>query len=473
MCDQRKIEFLALAILYLLCNISLGEKCIKYEFENDSEFMYFKGDFQPADENSYSGNNSLKIQDPRLNSPKKGLAALTLDGNSWVLTFRWQKTGILAQTSVLEFYIDDKYEKSCNNINDWGSKPEKIIIYNDGNKSHTLQWILSSSGSMRYQGKEPSSIAFIDDLEFCELQSANDASLGESSTSQNSTPDNNSKKIINSNEITNIISQSNNNSNNISHAPPIGSSNYEEADQRALEVIVIPTPESNNNYDRFSKIQNAIDKVREGGIVRVTNGEYYENLVVNKSIKLIGIDKNRTIIKPGNKSQNGISLEADNITISGFTIDGWDKGIKLKSVSGSIIDNNIIVNNSQGILVSSCSEGQTRILNNSIFDNIQEGIRLYKSSKVYVNLNNINNYIRGKFGIVLGNARSCNITNNNISSFCGIEVVDSYLNNISNNEFFSTKNCKIHLEDSERNSIDLNCTYAICINNGESCSCCN
>jgi len=49
-------------------------------------------------------------------------------------------------------------------------------------------------------------------------------------------------------------------------------------------------------YDHFDKIQDGIDAVLENGIVYVFNGTYYENVIVNKTIKLNGENKNTTII---------------------------------------------------------------------------------------------------------------------------------------------------------------------------------
>jgi len=49
-------------------------------------------------------------------------------------------------------------------------------------------------------------------------------------------------------------------------------------------------------YDHFNNIQNAINAVSENGTVHVYNGTYYENLIVNKTINLIGEDQNNTII---------------------------------------------------------------------------------------------------------------------------------------------------------------------------------
>ena len=51
--------------------------------------------------------------------------------------------------------------------------------------------------------------------------------------------------------------------------------------------------------DNYTQIQHAIDNASDGDTVFVYNGTYYENVVVDKSIQLIGEDKNTTIIDGG------------------------------------------------------------------------------------------------------------------------------------------------------------------------------
>ena len=119
--------------------------------------------------------------------------------------------------------------------------------------------------------------------------------------------------------------------NNISPISSNKSINSGDLHSKAYDVIVMPTPDDDNNYDRFSKIQCAIDNVCPGGIVRVTNGEYHEDLIINKSIHLIGVDKNKTLITSTSKSTIGILVDANDVVINGFTIDGWEIGIDIGS----------------------------------------------------------------------------------------------------------------------------------------------
>ena len=66
-------------------------------------------------------------------------------------------------------------------------------------------------------------------------------------------------------------------------------------------------------------IQDLIDNASNGDTIYIPSGTYYENIVINKSISLIGKDKNTTIID-GNKSGDVVIIYADWVNISGFKI---------------------------------------------------------------------------------------------------------------------------------------------------------
>jgi len=71
----------------------------------------------------------------------------------------------------------------------------------------------------------------------------------------------------------------------------------------------------------YSTIQGAIDDSSDGDMVFVydDSSPYYENVVVDKSIKLIGENKNTTIID-GNEINYTVGLFANEIYVQEFTI---------------------------------------------------------------------------------------------------------------------------------------------------------
>ena len=78
-------------------------------------------------------------------------------------------------------------------------------------------------------------------------------------------------------------------------------------------------------------IQEGIDNASIDDIVFVFNGTYFENVVADKTINLIGEDENSTIID-GSNIENVITVTSDFITICGFTIQNsgnWGRGINI------------------------------------------------------------------------------------------------------------------------------------------------
>ena len=116
--------------------------------------------------------------------------------------------------------------------------------------------------------------------------------------------------------------------------------------------------------DHFDTIQDGIDGVAENGIVHAYNGEYYEDVVVNKTVDLIGEDKEATIIDSGG-SGDVVNVSADWVNITGFTIKNsgstGDAGIDIHS-NYSIITGNNISNNDYGIYLTDSSD-------NTIYNN--------------------------------------------------------------------------------------------------------
>ncbi len=161
-----------------------------------------------------------------------------------------------------------------------------------------------------------------------------------------------------------------------------------------------------NNY---SMIQDGIDAANAGDTVFVydDSSPYYENVVVNKTINLIGENKDTTVID-GNYSRHTIHVSADSVYIRGFTIrKGYTDGIFLVSSYSTIEGNNI----------------------NS---NKQSGINLWLSYWVYKN-NITGNIISNNWHGILIHGSSNNITGNIISNNIGGISLGSYNNTITYN----------------------------------------
>ena len=78
------------------------------------------------------------------------------------------------------------------------------------------------------------------------------------------------------------------------------------------KTIIVP-----NDYPT---IQAAIDHANAGDVVFVRHGLYNETLTINKSISLIGEDRNSTIIDAREALTQVIAVKGDNITVANFTL---------------------------------------------------------------------------------------------------------------------------------------------------------
>jgi len=220
-----------------------------------------------------------------------------------------------------------------------------------------------------------------------------------------------------------------------------------------VDIVNISGIEDGTKIHPFNSITEAIEAVAPGKSVIVAAGIYNEQLIINKSIALQGASRDNTFIAGSGLTENLISLEADNITISGFTIDGdsstsvgiyfdnysfininnnliknnKDYGISYINSAPIIEDNHIENNSSSGIKVATNGAGIIR--NNSIASN-QHGIRTYGDSYPEINRNSINN---NNTGIYCRESATPIISYNTISNNTGYGIlIDDTLENLVN-----------------------------------------
>ena len=78
----------------------------------------------------------------------------------------------------------------------------------------------------------------------------------------------------------------------------------------------------------FSSIQQAINNAANGSTIQVPSGTYYERILINKTINLVGENVPSTIID-GENGGTVVEITSDLVTISSFTIRssgyGWTR----------------------------------------------------------------------------------------------------------------------------------------------------
>ena len=193
-----------------------------------------------------------------------------------------------------------------------------------------------------------------------------------------------------------------------------------------------------NNY---THIQDAINDANDGDTIFVydDSSPYYENVIIDKSIKLIGENKETTVID-GRKKGFVIRIRAKNVTVSNFKIrnggfyDIPEKGgIGIFSDYTKILNNIITSNGYYGIQIYS---NHNLIERNKIYSHAWWGLIFDKSSKNIVRNNTIC-HSKGGLGLML----SCNnnlIENNVIRSIeHAIDIDDSNENIVIRNKIFN------------------------------------
>ncbi len=228
-------------------------------------------------------------------------------------------------------------------------------------------------------------------------------------------------------------------------------------EQRSRGNIIIVDINGSGNY---TTIQDAIDSASFGDTIYVWAGTYYENIIINKTLSLIG--KGATdIVLDGQRIGDVVYISADWVTLSGFNIihSGRDNpldgsGIELNKVNNVTIANNTFLNNYYGIYLY---DSKINILkNNNCFDN-WKGIILESSfNNVLLQNNCSNNY----YGISIKGFNNSIINNNCSKNNYGI-FINGTQNNIINNTCDLNDNDGIWLTSSILNTIEKNS----CLNN--------
>jgi len=172
----------------------------------------------------------------------------------------------------------------------------------------------------------------------------------------------------------------------------------------------------------FNSITEGIEAVTSGKSVIVAAGTYNEQLIINKGIDLWGAGKESTFIIGLGYTGNLITVIADDVTISGFTIDGksgTDVGIYSESSSSIEISGNLIqIHQDSGILYQRASDDYPSgiyVYNNEICKNSQNGIKVTGAGSGIIESNIIRN---SNCGIKASNDASIEVKKNNIYNNC-------------------------------------------------------
>jgi len=211
-------------------------------------------------------------------------------------------------------------------------------------------------------------------------------------------------------------------------------------------------------------IQNLINNANDGDTINIPSGTYYENIVIDKSIKLIGEDKDTTIID-GDANSYVISITASNVQVSGFNIkncEDWKSNIYMYKVHNCLITDNIIIGNDFGLINGidiEYSDNNT-IRNNIITNFYQAGIHLYVSTHNLIENNEVTScYYRGIL-IHYHSNENYVTTNSCIETGTGIQLhTNCSENNVYENTVLNSREGGIFLHKVGGNNVYNNSVY--------------
>ena len=235
----------------------------------------------------------------------------------------------------------------------------------------------------------------------------------------------------------------------------------------------------------YQYIQDGIDAANDDDTVFVYQGSYYENIVIEKGVKVIGEEASHTIIRGsgseyavsfkyaeyaelqkftieniegGGYSYNGIHVCAysNNIVISENIIvqQGWRDGIHVWISDNIMITNNIICNKAYGIQIR-CSDDCV-ISGNIIQDNDDEeygaGIYLFDAQRTLISGNLITDNVRYGIEVCRGSQNTEIIGNDIRENGIGVRFMsDSIKNTITRNNLVDNIECDATFGNSKRN----------------------
>jgi parallel beta-helix repeat protein len=217
----------------------------------------------------------------------------------------------------------------------------------------------------------------------------------------------------------------------------------------------------------YTRIQDAVDNASDGDVIFVYNDSspYRENLMIGKSIYLLGEQKETTVIRGRNGTYDFL-IHVQGVTgvaIDGFTLISNTSigGIMAGDSPGLIISNNVLDHPaSSGIDIQFCDN--SIITNNIINDKEAFGMFLRESDNCRIDHNIIRHcygdrYDQG-YGMYIDTVAGCTFSNNTLlnNSRYGLYMQFSNHNLLFRNDFENNNEQSLFLFDSGSNRIIQN-----------------
>jgi len=225
---------------------------------------------------------------------------------------------------------------------------------------------------------------------------------------------------------------------------------------------ILPVHNVDTGFD-YATIQEAINapETLDGHTILVDAGVYYENVVLNKTLSLIGENKASTVID-ANNTGNAITIEADYCIVENFTIQNGGFGVVImgnstKRYLGNVMVGNAFRNNVDAIGLSTCDRNV--VANNTFegngFNVIVGWVNPFVTWDVTSNNNTItrNNMTEGISGVLILYSHHNIVSENNI-----INMTDQGITFLSKSYYAGPP---IVTNNSICNNVIVNCTFGL------------
>ncbi len=207
----------------------------------------------------------------------------------------------------------------------------------------------------------------------------------------------------------------------------------------------------------FSRIQEAIDVSEAGGEIIVMNGTYHGNLVVERSISLIG--DGSPVLMGGDASAPIITINASGVVLDGFVLPGCaveecdSAAVLILSDGSKVLNNTISGSSSHGICILN-SKGHL-IKGNQIYDNFKAGIRLAGANHSHVEATEV---YGNAYGIFIEGSEHNWVSDSKIwgNGADGITIASSLGNEFTGNSIHNNSENGVHLQESTNNAFVAN-----------------
>ena len=209
-------------------------------------------------------------------------------------------------------------------------------------------------------------------------------------------------------------------------------------DDNSLVSLLIVDDEGDGEY---TSIQAAINNASSGDAILVYSGRYVEQIIINKSLWLIGISSEYLsgndsgkplLLSPGDSPLNipAIQINANNVTCAGFLINSTSLSVDISqtAVSATLFENEFICTaQSNSIYLSApyCS-----ITQNTFYDESKEKVAITINNTMHTTITN--NSINGFYTAICFSNTQFNLIQLNTfnTGLYAIHMNDGYINHL-------------------------------------------